>query len=82
MSGKAGRETASEAARLIRSAAAMLPPDWSATAAALRAVAASILAGDRAAVVFLDLWAARARLGEAVKEAAVRALIAGELDAL
>lgn len=82
MSSKAEREKASEAARLIRSAAAMLPPDRSPTAAALRAVAASVLAGDRAAVVFLDLWTARARLGEAVKEAAARALMAGELDAL
>lgn len=82
MSGKAGREEAREVARLIRSAAAMLPPDRSATAAALRALAASILAGDRPPVVFMDLWTARAQLGEAVKEAAVRALMAGELDAL
>ena len=79
---RAEREKMGEAARLIRSAAAMLPPERRATAAALRALGASLLAGDRAPVVFLDLWAARARLGEAVKEAAATALMAGELDAL
>ncbi len=79
---RAEKERASEAARLIRSAAAMLPPERRATASALRALAASVVAGDRASVVFLDLWTARARLGDAVKEAAARALVAGELDAL
>lgn len=76
------RERINAAARMIREAAAMMPPERAATAAALRALAASVLAGDRAERVFLSLWIARARLGEAVRGAASAAAVAGGLGAL
>lgn len=79
---KMEQDRASDAARMIREAAAMMPPERAATAAALRALAASVLAGDRPEMVFLGLWMARARLGEAARAAASAAVVAGGLGAL